>query len=386
MYYQMKGEMVERIINTQSAAKNMRKSLNEKYSVFDGMIEGVQVIDFNWHYLYLNDAIVKQAHTTKSALMGHTMLEKYPGIENTEMFQSLKEAMTKRIRKEILSEFNFPDGSKGWFELSVQPVNEGILILSSDITSLKRAEAELQKKLSERTQMLSQITKQKLQLEEFCQIIAHNMRAPLSNLILLSNLVQESNDTEEKLHYLKIQKPVVDLLHKTFEELVDATQVRMDFTIKRKNFDLEKQTLAIIMSFQDEIIKSKAEVTYDFTALNTIFYSKKYIKGILSNLIGNALKYHSLKRTPKIHIRSYKKEGWACLEVKDNGLGIDLARNGDDLFKLHKTFHNHPKAKGFGLFITKTQIEAMGGTINAESKPDNGCIFTVKLYKMTENE
>ncbi|MES2811786.1 MAG: PAS domain-containing sensor histidine kinase [Bacteroidota bacterium] len=370
------GRVLENIISTIK-----EHNLTSKYSVFDSMIEGVQVIGYEWEYIYVNESIAKQGLTTKDKLIGSTMLKEYPGFEHSEIFKFLQICMHQRIASETTTEFDFPDGSKGWFEVSVQPVPEGILVLSSDITKLKRAEAKLKKKLTERTLMIAQISKQKKQLEEFCQIIAHNLRSPLTNLIQLNEMIQESNDNDEKTHYIKFQKDVIDLLHKTFEELVTSTQVRMDQTIKRSKLNLEKYTEKAINTLNEQIVKTNTEITYDFSEINKIEYSKKYFENILINLIGNAIKYHSPDRTPKVHIKSYTKKGWIYVDVSDNGLGIDMKKNGDDLFKLHKTFHNHTQAKGFGLFITKTQIEAMGGSISAESKPNEGSVFTIKLYK-----
>jgi len=372
------GKVLDNKINSIKEHK-----VTSKYSVFDNMIEGVQVIGYEWNYIYVNDSIAKQGLTTKDKLMGSTMLKEYPGFEHSEIFKFLQICMNERIASETSTEFDFQDGSKGWFEVSVQPVIEGILILSSDITKLKRAEAKLKKKLIERTLMIAQISKQKKQLEEFCQIIAHNLRSPLTNLIQLNEMIQESNDNDEKTNYIKFQKDVIDLLHKTFEELVTSTQVRMDQTIKRSKINLEKYTIKALKILNEVIVKTDTEITYDFSEINKIEYSKKYLMNIFINLIGNAIKFHSPERTPKIHIKSYIKKGWIYVDVSDNGLGIDLKKNGDDLFKLHKTFHNHTHAKGYGLFITKTQIEAMGGSISAESSPNNGSVFSIKLYKMS---
>ncbi|MEW5677097.1 PAS domain-containing sensor histidine kinase [Flavobacterium enshiense] len=373
------------VINKITAKKDLNQS-NSKYSVFDNMMEGVQVIDFEWRYIYANSSLAKQGLTTIEAMLGRTMMEMYPGIENSSLFKYLETCMYDRNPIDLLNEFDFPDGSKGWFELSIQPIPEGVLVLSSDITKLKKTEVELKQKLTERIEMLGQITQQKKQLEEFCQIIAHNLRAPLSNLLFINDLITESQDIEEKLQYIEMQKPVLDLLHKTFEELVDATQVRMDYTIKRNDVDLEKKTLNVINALQKEIEELKAIVTYDFTEMATVLYSKKYMESIIRNLVSNALKYHSFERIPKIHITSFKKEGWVCISVKDNGLGINLKENQNDLFKLHKTFHSHPKAKGYGLFLTKTQVEALGGSIQVKSQINKGSTFTVKLYKMSPDE
>jgi signal transduction histidine kinase len=359
---------------------------SRKYAVFDNMIEGVQVIDYGWRYFYVNNSIAIQGLSTKSELLGHTMMEKYPGIENSEMFKCLQQCMIERIPMEIPSEFDFPDGSKGWFELSIQPVPEGIIILYSYITRLKKTQAELKRKLNERNEMLAQISSQKRQLEEFCQIISHNLRAPLSNLFLLGEMLAENHSLEDKFHYFEMQKPIITAIQKTFEELVDATQVKMDSTIKKGLIDLDKAFDKAKKKFEEEIQEVKITVTTDFTRAKTIFYSKKYIHNILTNLLSNAIRYRSLERPSKVHISSYKKDGWVCIDVKDNGLGIDMKKNRNHLFKLHKTFHNHPKAKGFGLFITKIQIEALGGNISAKSIVDQGSTFTVKLYKINSNE
>jgi signal transduction histidine kinase len=184
-------------------------------------------------------------------------------------------------------------------------------------------------------------------------------------------MLAENHSLEDKFHYFEMQKPIITAIQKTFEELVDATQVKMDSTIKKGLIDLDKAFDKAKKKFEEEIQEVKITVTTDFTRAKTIFYSKKYIHNILTNLLS---------------ISSYKKDGWVCIDVKDNGLGIDMKKNRNHLFKLHKTFHNHPKAKGFGLFITKIQIEALGGNISAKSIVDQGSTFTVKLYKINSNE
>jgi two-component system sensor histidine kinase/response regulator len=107
------------------------------------MLEGCQIIGTDWRYLYVNEAVTMHGHRTKEELLGHTMMEIYPDIEKTEMFRVLHRCMTKRIPGRIENEFTFLDGTKGFFELSIQPVPEGIFILSLDISERKRAEEAL---------------------------------------------------------------------------------------------------------------------------------------------------------------------------------------------------------------------------------------------------
>lgn len=107
------------------------------------MLEGIQIIGFDWRYLYINNAVVKQGKYTKEELLGYTMMEKYAGIENTELFKTLEQCMSNRISRRMENEFTYPDGSKGWFDLSIQPILEGLLILSMEVTDRKRAIDEL---------------------------------------------------------------------------------------------------------------------------------------------------------------------------------------------------------------------------------------------------
>jgi sensor histidine kinase regulating citrate/malate metabolism len=74
------------------------------------------------------------------------------------------------------------------------------------------------------------------------------------------------------------------------------------------------------------------------------------------------------------------------LDVKDNGLGIDLERQGRKIFGMYKTFHKHPDARGIGLFLTKNQVGALGGRIDVDSKVDEGTVFSVYLRAVKENQ
>jgi PAS domain S-box-containing protein len=105
----------------------------------DNMIEGVQIMDFNWKYIYVNDALVKQSRYSHNELIGHSILEVYPGLEKTELFSCLKQCMEERVPVSLETEFRFPDRSSDWFELNFQPVPDGIFILSTETTRQRDA-------------------------------------------------------------------------------------------------------------------------------------------------------------------------------------------------------------------------------------------------------
>ncbi|MEQ9412921.1 MAG: ATP-binding protein, partial [Cyclobacteriaceae bacterium] len=103
------------------------------------------------------------------------------------------------------------------------------------------------------------------------------------------------------------------------------------------------------------------------------------MESIIQNLVGNAIKYRSPERNPEIEVKTFRVNDETYFSVVDNGLGINLERHGGKIFGLHKTFHRHTEAKGVGLFITKTQVEAMGGTITVESTVGKGSTFTINF-------
>jgi len=97
------------------------------------LLEGVQIIGFDWTYLYLNEAAERHARRQAAELVGRRMMECYPGIEQTPMFEALRRVMQGRKPEPYLSEFVYPDGSRGWFELLIEPVVDGVCVVSLEI-------------------------------------------------------------------------------------------------------------------------------------------------------------------------------------------------------------------------------------------------------------
>ncbi|HUQ85530.1 MAG TPA: MASE1 domain-containing protein [Candidatus Limnocylindrales bacterium] len=135
-----------------------RKRLSRLFkSTLDNMREGFQIIGFDYKYIYVNDAVAKQGKHTQMELLGHTMMEIYPGIEKTEMFTYLKKCLFERIPHSMENEFMFSDGSNRWFGLKIEPITEGALILSIDITAQKDSQKTLAKGKAEAEALLNSI-------------------------------------------------------------------------------------------------------------------------------------------------------------------------------------------------------------------------------------
>jgi PAS domain S-box-containing protein len=133
-----------RDITEKKEAEDKLSASEERYrNSLDHMMEGVQIIGFDWKYLYINDTVALQGKHSKEELIGNTMMEMYPGIEHTELYKIIGKCMKDREPSHMENEFEYPDKTKGWFQLSIQPAPEGVFILSIDVSERKRSELRI---------------------------------------------------------------------------------------------------------------------------------------------------------------------------------------------------------------------------------------------------
>jgi len=141
--------------------------------------------------------------------------------------------------------------------------------------------------------------------------------------------------------------------------------------------------LQAIQLLEEQINQKNVTVINDVPADIIVNYNPAYLESILLNFISNAIKYSSPERQPKITLSFFQENEDLILKITDNGIGIDLKRNGDKLFGMYKTFNNNADARGIGLFITKNQIDAMGGKVEVDSELGKGTSF--KIYFTNNN-
>ncbi len=154
----------------------LEKSEARFRQTLDSMLEGCMIIGFDWKYLYVNEGAAKHGNKQREELLGHSILEEYPGVEHTEIFARYNECMTKRTPQQFESSFTFSDGKLSWFELRVQPIPEGIFVFSIDITERKHAENEIRKMnrvyavITQINQMIIRAKDRHQLFEEACRI------------------------------------------------------------------------------------------------------------------------------------------------------------------------------------------------------------------------
>ena len=139
--------------------------LNQVANEFDSLLEGIQIIDFDWRFVYVNDTLCKQVNATKKELIGQNFRDKFPGIEKTPVFKALKECMSNRKVQRLQNEHRHNETTKRWYELIIKPVKLGICIISLDITHHKKTEAKAQQ-MSKLYAFISQVNQNIVRIKE----------------------------------------------------------------------------------------------------------------------------------------------------------------------------------------------------------------------------
>jgi len=301
--------------------------------------------------------------------------------KNTDVLQleNLKNAIKEYRECTFETACSKKDGTPFWISLSMIPVNdfEG---RHSHWISIQRDITIEKEKIKEREQLIKELTKNNNDLKQFSYITSHNLRAPLSNLTGLLNLIEDIPIENEDL------KEIIDgfanstyMLNETINDLAKVIIIKDSSAIKKEKilvkdvFENVFNQVSFLINTIKPILKIDLEETY---VLNS---NKSYLESIFLNLMTNSLKYKSTKRQLKINVTSKVEGDEVIIVFEDNGIGIDMERNKNKIFGLYQRFHNLPDSKGLGLYLVKSQVEAMDGTISVESEVEKGTTFIIKF-------
>lgn len=264
------------------------------------------------------------------------------------------------------------EGDYIWLEWSctLEPESGHWYAIARDITFVKKNTNELKS-------FANRLMRQNKQLAEFAYITSHNLRGPIANIMMLTDLLEREEFENEQVKCMEKIKSSAHVLNNTLNQVIEAVKIKNDTEKNKETLTFEEVLGKTLRILNSDIKKKKAEIIYDFKNAPKISYPPIYLENIFLNFLSNALKYKSPYRDPVIKINSDHLHRKIHLSVNDNGLGINMKKHGGKLFGLGKTFHRNSEAKGHGLFITRTQVEVLGGKIWAESKEGVGTTFNI---------
>jgi PAS domain S-box-containing protein len=271
------------------------------------------------------------------------------------------------------------DQSEYWVRLSFIPVYN----LENDLShwiSIQRDITEEKKLEKEKEILIRELTQNNKDLKQFSYITSHNLRAPLSNLTGLLNLIDDFPiENEELKEILTGFKLSTHLLNETVNDLARVITIKDSPYIQNEELQIQVVFKNILNQLQLQFDKIKPQLNINYGNVTKIKTNKTYFESIFINLLTNSLKYRSKNRdlVIDITITDETKDNTITILFKDNGIGIDLERNKNKIFGLYQRFHDYPDSKGLGLFLVKSQIEIMGGSISIQSEVDKGTEFTL---------
>jgi len=356
--------------------------------IMDLIPQSVFAKDYNGKFVFVNNSFANLYGVTQKELIGKTLLDTIPVKKEAAGFLEQDRDVITSGETKTIPEYIFTDHLENTrlFHITKVPFTvagtnkKAVLGIIMDITEQKKAEAE-------RTKMMADIMQRNNDLEQFSYIISHNLRAPVANIIGIADIIQTIELSKEEgknaAGYLAVAVKNLDVV---IRDLNYILQVKHTERKKKELVKLSALVSDIKLSIDSFIRIDHVEIVNDFSAVDELLTIKSYLYSIFFNLISNSIKYRQPGITPVIKISTATPNDKIEIIYKDNGMGIDLGKTGDQVFGLYKRFHHHVEGKGMGLYMVKTQVESLGGKIGIASEVNKGTEFRIEFENNEQNQ
>lgn len=377
------------ITDRKHAEDELRTSRDTFSNAFKHSGIGMALISPKGAWLDVNDTVCKMTGYSREELLDLTLQD----ITHPDDISIDLDMIHKMLNRE-LSYYNLEKryisktGKTLWVLLSVSLIwNKNgtpkfFLSQLIDITAQKELDEQLKRKNSELEAAKTSLQDKIQQMDELNHIIAHNLRGPAGNIKMVSEILANGKDDEQPIFETH---EAIDIIHKSsialmnsLETLMQAAQIKLNNKIQYDDCNVNTIISNIVNQLHASIIEKHVNLKLNIE-VDHIKYPQLYLESIFYNLISNAIKYSTTERQPEIQVRTFTKNDKIIITVRDNGLGIDLNKYQNKVFKLNQVFHTGHDSKGVGLFMTKTQVESLGGNIRVISEPNIGSEFIVTL-------
>ena len=330
------------------------------------------IMSFNYLAQKYSEEQNDQTLVVGKSVRDYFSAERWPFIKNT---------LEKVAKGETIAyEISITDtaGMVKWFDvrwLNVKDdegLSSGFILANKEISAAKNAELEREK-------ITADLIQHDKDLEQFTYIISHNLRAPVANILGLADMMRDHElDNEAKMEVFDRVVQSIKNIDTVIKDLNQVLQAREMLNAKQEVIYFDDIIESFKASIHDVVLNEKVQIKYNFEEVESVFCIPSYINSIFYNLLSNSIKYRKPGVSPIITVKSRKLPDKIELHFKDNGKGIDLEKHGRHVFGMYQRFDPSMAGKGLGLFMVKTQVEALGGTIKIKSKPGVGTEFVIQ--------
>ncbi|WP_405409960.1 ATP-binding protein [Maribacter sp. Asnod1-A12] len=350
-----------------------------KSTFFENAYSPFVILNREMNFIDVNQAAVDTIGIAQENFIGKNILDIFPYLEGTDRFDAYKNVIEtgepigfdELLFKGEFVEYTFMSKAfkigdyLGITTLDITNVIDTIQKLKSTQTSLRNVNMNLQRKNKE--------------LEDFSYVAAHDLRAPLTNLKSLLQMVLNAEPTSQEI------VPIVDKMQTVTKVMCDKIRALNEVIAIKSNFSEHKEDIVfsevmarIKQANSEEIIEGRTIIKEDYSSSPNINYNPFQLESILQNLMSNALKYKHPSRKLSIKITTKEVDGKITLIFKDNGLGFNQNLT-KKIFKLFKRMHTHVEGLGIGLYIMHSIINRNGGEINVTSNVNKGTEFIIQF-------
>jgi len=360
----------------------LKKSEANLRTIFDNTDTAYILFDSGLHIVSFNALAQKYSEEqNKKSLEVNKFIKDYFAEERWPFIMQMLKKVADGENANYELNFTDANGITKWYDVRWLNVenndnkNWGFILANKDITEAKTMALE-------RERITADLIQHNSHLEQFTYIVSHNLRAPVANIMGLTDMLKDHDedlDAESKLEVVERLSQSIKNIDTVIKDLNSILQARRPVNEQKENVHFKELCDDIITNTYHTIIKEHAQLNCDFDEVGSLFTIRSYLYSIFYNLVSNSIKYRQTGIDPIITITSRKLKDKVELRFKDNGKGIDLEKNGDQLFGLYKRFDTTAEGKGMGLFMVKTQVEALGGTIKINSKLGEGTEFIIRF-------
>jgi len=252
--------------------------------------------------------------------------------------------------------------------------------LESKNILLTRSKEQLEENNIEVKKINNSLEIRNKQLSDFNYLISHNLRSPVTSMSVVVEMIRKEKNPEILNQLLPKLDQVANSITNLTKDINEYVSILDNKEIKLSNINLTDLIEEVKHEFTETLLDdSDFEVLLKLDAWNQITFSKFYLQSIIQNFVSNAIKYKRAHVDSYILFESAIEDKRKVLYVRDNGIGLNLNRHGDNVFKLYKRFHRNISGKGMGLFLIKSQLEALNATISIDSEEGVGTTFKIKF-------